>query len=260
MNEKTTGNKIKSFLNDITNLFTNGEPLSFTGIGKSRGEFGEYASEYVLNNMALTNICKIRTIHNVYVENKGFTTEIDVVAITERGIYVIESKNYGGWIFGSADSTKWTQRFSNGEKNQFYNPVMQNESHIKKLSGHLNISKDCFVSFIVFSDRCELKQVPLNTEKVKIIKRNQLLWEMKKELSGATSAFGENDIDAIYDKLLPLTVKTKEEKTAHVEQIKNLQDGMICPFCKKPLVLRGGQYGEFYGCTGYPECRFTRKK
>ncbi|MBR7181979.1 MAG: topoisomerase DNA-binding C4 zinc finger domain-containing protein, partial [Clostridia bacterium] len=32
----------------------------------------------------------------------------------------------------------------------------------------------------------------------------------------------------------------------------------ICPRCGKPLVLRNGSYGEFYGCTGYPKCRFTK--
>ena len=30
-----------------------------------------------------------------------------------------------------------------------------------------------------------------------------------------------------------------------------------CPACGKPLVKRSGAKGEFYGCSGYPECKKT---
>ena len=53
-NDKIKG--IKNFLNDIGNIFTNGEPSILRSFGKDTGEFGEYASEYVLNNMAYLGI------------------------------------------------------------------------------------------------------------------------------------------------------------------------------------------------------------
>ena len=28
-----------------------------------------------------------------------------------------------------------------------------------------------------------------------------------------------------------------------------------CPNCGKPMQLRKGRFGEFWGCTGYPECK-----
>jgi DNA topoisomerase-1 len=31
-----------------------------------------------------------------------------------------------------------------------------------------------------------------------------------------------------------------------------------CPECKKPLVLKQTRHGKFIGCTGFPECRYTR--
>jgi DNA topoisomerase-1 len=31
-----------------------------------------------------------------------------------------------------------------------------------------------------------------------------------------------------------------------------------CPECQKPLVLKLGKRGRFYGCTGYPDCSYTR--
>lgn len=33
-----------------------------------------------------------------------------------------------------------------------------------------------------------------------------------------------------------------------------------CPNCGSVLTLRNGKYGEFWGCTGYPNCKYTRNK
>ncbi len=30
-----------------------------------------------------------------------------------------------------------------------------------------------------------------------------------------------------------------------------------CPICGKALYRRNGKFGEFFGCSGYPDCRFT---
>ena len=59
---------------------------------------------------------------------KGKTTEIDLLMIHEKGIFVFESKNYSGWIFGSEDQLKWTQCFKSGQREHFYNPYKA-ESH-----------------------------------------------------------------------------------------------------------------------------------
>ena len=32
----------------------------------------------------------------------------------------------------------------------------------------------------------------------------------------------------------------------------------MCPECGQRLVERKGKYGEFLGCTGYPECKYTQ--
>lgn len=253
-----TFTQVKRAVNNVGIMFTNGEPL-LKPIGQDFGEFGEYASEHVLNNMALTDLSYIKTLHNIYLDKNGSTTEIDVIALTEKGIFVLESKNYSGWIFGSYESTKWTQSFPNGEKTQFYNPVKQNESHIKTLSKNLEISSNCIFSYIVFSNRCELKKIPPNTDHISIIQRNQLLWKMMYELKNGRTYFVKNEIDCLYNKLYPLTQKNFFEKQQHIEEVRKIQSGNICPFCKKELVLRHGKFGDFYGCSGYPNCKFTRK-
>ena len=84
-----------------------------------------------------------RILKNVYIPKKdGDTTEIDLLFITEKGIFVIESKNYSGYIFGDGKTAKWTTTLFAGrnirgqkqvEKHQFYNPIWQNYNHIKYL-------------------------------------------------------------------------------------------------------------------------------
>lgn len=42
------------------------------------------------------------------------------------------------------------------------------------------------------------------------------------------------------------------------EEIRNAEaNAKICPKCGSLMKLRNGMYGEFYGCTGYPNCRYT---
>ncbi|BBF41577.1 hypothetical protein lbkm_0257 [Lachnospiraceae bacterium KM106-2] len=36
------------------------------------------------------------------------------------------------------------------------------------------------------------------------------------------------------------------------------QKELHCPICQSPLVVRNGKFGEFYGCTNYPNCSYTK--
>lgn len=41
-------------------------------------------------------------------------TQVDHVVVSPYGIFVIETKNYTGWIYGSEHQAKWTQTFGSG--------------------------------------------------------------------------------------------------------------------------------------------------
>jgi len=65
----------------------------------------------------------------------GRTVQIDELIISQSGIYVIEVKNYKGWIFGNIHNEYWTQCLVAGykstpTKNKLYNPIKQNQGHI----------------------------------------------------------------------------------------------------------------------------------
>lgn len=218
---------------------------------ENAGQFGEFATEYALTNKNLDG--ELVVLKNIYVPTQGKTTEIDLLMIHEKGIFVFESKNYSGWIFGSADQLNWTQSLQNGDKNKFYNPILQNRTHIKALAAFLEKPVSEFVSYIVFSERCTLKKVPADTSDVIIVRRPDMLKKLKATLKTTPTKYTFNDIQDIAKKLQPLTNKDDAEKQQHIINIQNK-----CPFCGGELTLRNGKYGRFWGCSNYPKCKFTR--
>lgn len=47
-------------------------------------------------------------------------------------------------------------------------------------------------------------------------------------------------------------------KEMNTETKKTLDSNVkTCPLCNLPLKKRNGRYGEFWGCTGFPNCRYT---
>jgi hypothetical protein len=171
------------------------------------GSFGEALIFFELEKLPMYS--KVMT--NLYIPTEDGTTEIDLVYIAPSGIYVIESKNYSGWIFGDEKARNWTAVIYK-TKNKFLNPIWQNKKHIKYLS---KILVDVQLrSLIVFSERCELKKV--NVEEGLVIKRGKLrkliLKESDKEI------FSNQEIDDFYNNLKGYSNRSEEEKKLHIEQ------------------------------------------
>ena len=181
------------------------------------GAYGEYLTQYLFNSVRFKGYYK--TLQNIYVPYKDSTSEIDVLVVHKKGIYVIESKNYSGWIFGSENQQQWTQMLNKNAKERFYNPIRQNKTHIKALSEYLQIEPSKMKSYIVFSERCELKKVPENTDQYIITKRNYLLDLINKDIEGKQDIFTNEEIDEIARKLELLTNASQEVKDKHIENI-----------------------------------------
>lgn len=257
------------------------------------GKYGEKLTERKLNLINLFGR-KGKTLKNIYIpKDNGETSEIDLVYITQKGIFVIESKNYSGWIFGDAYSQYWTSSLPNGEKNRFYSPLKQNRTHIKWLSSYManysSISIPMF-SIIVFSDRCELKKVPTDSPEAIICKRESLYWRIRKIWDVLPDILSDTDIEVTYNTLSNLTNVTEAQKQAHIDNInKNINKGRshvqqhaappplivqntpvspeatvpCCPKCGSQLVLRTAKKGnnagnQFYGCSNFPKCRYIQ--
>lgn len=217
-------------------------------------------------------------IRNCYLPTqRGDTTEVDLVLIHESGIYVIESKNYSGWIFGSDSRREWTQTFpkGNGEttKYKFYNPILQNGTHIKALQRILGEKRNNIYSYVVFGDDCELMNVQWNENECHVLKRRELLQNVKQNAVAHGRVLSNEAIDSYCQKLFSYTQVSKEQKQEHIHNIEEKYkpisrnavntDALICPWCGGKLVLRTPRdpakaSRKFYGCSNYPKCRFTR--
>ena len=97
-------------------------------------------------------------------DEQNQTTQIDHILLSPFGIFVIETKNYKGWIFGSQHQKMWTQKIYK-KSFKFQNPLHQNYKHQKVLEAVLSdIVEPQFIhSLVVFMPDCEFKtQMPQN--------------------------------------------------------------------------------------------------
>ena len=229
-----------------------------------------------------------RMLMNCYLPtSKNRTTEIDLLYLDETGIYVIESKNYSGWIFGHENQEMWTQTLSSrygSKKLKFYNPMKQNDTHIQWLAKYLDLPESNFYSYIVFSDRCLFKDVPYYHEKHKILHSNEFHRAMVQSIQTKNKRFTPEQIQTLYTRLEPLTRVNPETKQQHVADIQdykrkkqappirvyqpqstnnqNNQGYLVCPMCHGKLVIKTAKQGKyagrkFYSCQNYPHCKYT---
>ncbi|MFC7686259.1 nuclease-related domain-containing protein [Ureibacillus sp. GCM10028918] len=187
----------------------------------NKGNYGEFSSYGKMAKLPGYH----KALFNIYIPNgKEQTTEVDLVFIHETGIYVIESKNYSGWIYGDEKSQKWMQTFPNGQKYPFYNPIKQNIGHIKALQALLpSVEKEHYKSVIVFSERCELKKVSYEAKDTYVLKRYDLAKFMNKQIEVLPKILEPHYIDRIYDFLSQYQKVDKAVKAEHVEMIKGKQ-------------------------------------
>lgn len=209
--------QVQKELNDVNNYLKQNKGEVSTG------NYGEWLTEQELSKNNIDGY--YLKLHNLYIPYNNSTSEIDIIMIHQKGIYVFESKNYSGWIFGSAEQQKWTQMINRNSKYQFYNPILQNQTHITALSKYANVNKNFFKSYIVFSERCELKKVPANTDNCKIIKRNDMLKTLKKDLDTSNQIFMQSEVNKIYEKLKITTNASQKVKQQHVNNINNKYRG-----------------------------------
>lgn len=256
---------------------------SFLTVLFDKGRYGEYLTYQYLRVYEKQGA---KFLFNCYLPREnGETTEIDVMMISGSGIYVFESKNYSGWIFGDANGKTWTQTLPQGRKvrkEHFLNPVKQNQLHIKCLKKYLRDETVPVYSVVVFSERCTLKKVNMSGSDAVVVKRDRLYRTVAGIDARMPLALDEKKIKQIYERLYFGTQIDDWIKKNHIDNIgnhahvrlyskKNVKpeivstdfggkEQILCPKCGAPMVLRTAKKGNntgkrFYGCSTYPKCR-----
>jgi hypothetical protein len=216
------------------------------------GERSVAASLYFLDNS------QFKVINDVVLKTGNRITQIDHIVISDYGIFVIETKNYKGWIFGGEHSEYWTQVLFN-RKEKLYNPIRQNIGHIKALQNRLKEFPNIhYKSIIAFSSRATLKT---NTQ-TDVVYMHQINRTIQSYSGFHLSA---DEQERIFKKLNQLNNLGGYNKLQHIESIqksiRNRTDKITqnrCPYCGGQLILRTGKFGDFWGCKTYPKCNYSK--
>ncbi|WP_373033294.1 NERD domain-containing protein [Sulfurovum sp.] len=198
-------------------------------------------------------------LKNVTLPTEDGTTQIGHIVVSEFGVFVIETKNMRGWIFGNEKQKSWTQKIYR-HTNTFQNPLHQNYKHVKTMESTLGIEAGKIFSVVVFVGDSTFKtEMPPNVTYAGGFVR----YIMSKTEKIITPAEVKQIVSMIESGRLTNSFKTLREHVRHVKEIvKEKANQNVCPRCSSPLVLRVAKQGvnkgnEFYGCSSYPKCRHT---
>lgn len=199
-------------------------------------------------------------LHNVTLTTPDGTTQIDHVFVSKYGMFVVETKNMQGWIFGSENQAEWTQNIFK-KKVKFQNPLRQNYKHTKALEAALQVPPQTIHSVVTFVGDSTFKTnlPPHVTQGAGFIPYMKSFRE---------PVFTEQQVAALLQSLQSQRLAPGfATQRAHVANLRKRTDAsatQLCPRCGKAFVLRTTRSGtnagkEFWGCSGYPKCRMVRE-
>jgi hypothetical protein len=237
----------------------------FTTLIKSawfKGVMGEWQVNMLIKFFLDKNqyhLIKNVTLPTFIDDKEHGTTQIDHIIVSKYGVFVIETKNMKGWIFGSVNQKQWTQKIFK-HTSKFQNPIHQNYKHIKTLETYLQIPSHCIFSVIIFIGNSTFKtKMPENVcfakGGINYIK-NQ-----------TTIVFNTEEITTILAQIesgrLTRSFKTDRQHVKHVKEIiQEKANTKTCARCGSDMKIRKATKGkntgnEFWGCSNFPKCRFV---
>lgn len=236
-------------------------PLAILAAVLKSAWFKGVAGEFKVNLRAKLFLDKEKyhLIKNVTLLTEDGSTQIDHIIVSKYGVFIVETKNMKGWIFGGPNQKTWTQKIYK-HSSKFQNPLHQNYKHVKTLESLLGLSGQQIFSVVVFvGDSIFKTDMPENVTHgggyIRFIKSKDqhVLAETKvKEIVSKIEA----------GRLIP-SFKTNREHVKHVKNIvaeKENSNTKVCPKCGSSMVLRETKKGQnigkkFWGCSSFPKCR-----
>jgi len=243
--------------------------LSLRNTPESKGRAGEKQIHKILTQLSE----EYTVFDDVVLQTTNGTTQIDHVVVSKYGVFAIETKNYRGEIYGDDDRQEWTQiittdvrymkkwykTYTYVKKSHFYNPVKQSLSHTRALNRILKEWPTLkVVPVVVFTGSAIIDDV---SSMHHVIYDSQLLGTIQSYNNPCISDVELGNVISILSKK---NIREQVDDNTHVNNVyaakQNYNDKIasgICPRCGGTLVQRNGKYGQFYGCSNFPRCRFT---
>ena len=224
-----------------------------------KGKIGEKVVANYLDKLPRN---QFKVLNNITIPTPNGSSQIDHLIVSIYGIFVIETKNYKGWIYGGENVEYWTQNIY-GHKYQLFNPILQNAGHVKALRRVLKEYEPLsIIPIVAFSRRASLK---VKVKEARVVYWNQVRRTIRKHNERRLSW---DQVNAICDTIQSVKLNaSKENRKQHRRDIRSVKkqkkDAVSsgkCPRCGGTLVLRNGKYGSFYGCSNYPSCNYILNK
>ncbi|UTZ24703.1 nuclease-related domain-containing protein [Vibrio campbellii] len=254
-------NIFEAFLNVLAQVWYLVPLLLIVSVFKSRwlkGVFGEFLVNRLLSKLPESDYTLIK---DVTLPTNDGTTQVDHIVVSRYGIFVVETKNMKGWIFGSARQKQWTQKIYR-HSSKFQNPLHQNYKHIKALETLLGCSEEHLHSVIVFIGDSTFKtEMPPNVTYARgSIRHIQQFNDV---------VFSDKDYAWLTESINQIKLKrgiiTDLKHRKHVKEVVTSKaSSNQCPRCGSEIVLRETKRGEnigkqFWGCSTFPKCRAVKQ-
>ena len=198
-------------------------------------------------------------IHNVTLPTLDGTTQIDHIFVSNYGIFVVETKNMTGWIFGSSNQSQWTQRIYK-KSYKFQNPLRQNYKHQKAIEQALDVPPESIHSVIAFVGGSTFKTaMPTN-----VTSGSECISYI---LSFKSIVLNEAQINAAVSQIQSGRLRPGiNTNLQHVQQLNTRSDitsDRKCPKCGSSMIIRTVKKGKnigkkFWGCSTFPKCRLVQ--
>ncbi|MGR5061241.1 NERD domain-containing protein [Vibrio rotiferianus] len=254
-------NIFEAFLNVLAQVWYLVPLLLIVSVFKSRwlkGVFGEFLVNRLLSKLPESDYTLIK---DVTLPTNDGTTQVDHIVVSRYGIFVVETKNMKGWIFGSARQKQWTQKIYR-HSSKFQNPLHQNYKHIKALETLLGCSEEHLHSVVVFIGDSTFKtEMPPNVTYA----RGSIRYIQKFN----DVVFSDKDYARLTESINQIKLKrgiiTDLKHREHVKEVVTSKaSSNQCPRCGSEMVLRETKRGEnigkqFWGCSTFPKCRAVKQ-
>ncbi|GJA87048.1 NERD domain-containing protein [Aeromonas caviae] len=227
-----------------------------------------------------------RLLKDVTLPTPQGSTQIDHVIVSRFGLFVIETKNMKGWIFGNPTQKSWTQQIYR-RKHSFQNPLHQNHLHMMTLKSLLGLSDNQLHSVIFFIGDCTFKtpmpQNVMNRGLIRYVKGITTPVLAESEVAHVVDTIQQGRLAANWQThrqhVTQLKTRHADPSANHVSTREPVRQSVanppsqsvsppdnpppICPRCGSTMVLRTAGRGDnkgkpFWGCHEFPTCRGTR--